>query len=64
MEFCVEVPGEDYWKRQIRCQHACQVDTDARGYVPAMAEGNDELGLSDRARSESAGVQGVGEPPR
>ncbi|MDE2126726.1 MAG: FAD-dependent oxidoreductase [Armatimonadetes bacterium] len=32
-----------YWKDQIRCQVACPVHTDARGYVRAIAEGNFEL---------------------
>lgn len=39
----VEIPGQDYWKRQIRCQAACPVGTDARGYVRAIAAGDDEL---------------------
>lgn len=29
-----------YWKKQIRCQDACPVHTDARGYVRAIAEGD------------------------
>src|SRR5512137_387146 len=29
-----------YWKRQVRCQDACPVHTDARGYVRAIAEGD------------------------
>src|SRR6516162_6422588 len=33
----VEIPGVDYWRRQIRCQDACPVHTDARGYVRAIA---------------------------
>lgn len=34
-------PGDaDYWRRQIRCQDACPVHTDARGYVRAIAEGD------------------------
>lgn len=37
------VPDRRYWKEQIRCQDACPVHTDARGYVRALAEGNDEL---------------------
>ncbi|MDA0321636.1 MAG: FAD-dependent oxidoreductase [Verrucomicrobia bacterium] len=37
------VPDLDYWKRMIACQNACPVHTDARGYVRAIAEGNDEL---------------------
>jgi len=39
----VEIPEADYWKRQIKCQDACPVHTDARGYIRAIAEGNDEL---------------------
>ena len=29
-----------YWRRQVRCQEACPVHTDARGYVRAIAEGD------------------------
>ncbi len=36
----VTIPGEDYWRRQIKCQTACPVGTDARGYVRAIAEGD------------------------
>jgi formate dehydrogenase (NADP+) beta subunit len=42
-EFNVDIPTVDYWKSQIKCQAACPVHTDARGYVRAVAEGNDEL---------------------
>ena len=38
----VEVPTVDYWQRQIKCQNACPVHTDARGYVRAVAEGRFE----------------------
>lgn len=38
----VEVPSADYWLRQIKCQSACPVHTDARGYVRAIAEGRFE----------------------
>ena len=37
--FQVEVPTADYWTRQINCQDACPVHTDARGYVRAIADG-------------------------
>lgn len=37
-----EVPTEDYWRRQINCQEACPVHTDARGYVRAIADGRFE----------------------
>lgn len=38
----VEVPDDGYWRRQIKCQEACPVHTDARGYVRAIAEGRFE----------------------
>lgn len=38
----VEIPDDAYWRRQIRCQDACPVHTDARGYVRAIAEGEFE----------------------
>ena len=38
----VEVPDEAYWRGQIKCQDACPVNTDARGYVRAIAEGDFE----------------------
>jgi formate dehydrogenase beta subunit len=39
----VDIPSIDYWKSQIKCQAACPVHTDARGYVRAISDGNDEL---------------------
>lgn len=36
------LPNLEYWKSQIKCQAACPVNTDARGYVRAIAEGDDE----------------------
>jgi NADPH-dependent glutamate synthase beta subunit-like oxidoreductase len=36
----VELPDADYWRRQIKCQDACPVHTDARGYVRAIAAGD------------------------
>ncbi len=38
-QFRVEVADIDYWRRQIKCQWGCPVNTDARGYVIATAEG-------------------------
>ncbi len=38
----IEVPDDDYWQRQISCQYACPVHTDARGYVRAIADGDFE----------------------
>lgn len=41
--FHVEVPDTaSYWLRQVKCQEACPVHTDARGYVRAIAEGRFE----------------------
>lgn len=36
----VQVADITYWREQIKCQHACPVHTDARGYVRAIAEGD------------------------
>src|SRR5262249_50634090 len=36
----VELADVNYWRRQIKCQEACPVHTDARGYVRAVAEGD------------------------
>ncbi len=36
----VRVADIAYWREQIKCQHACPVHTDARGYVRAIAEGD------------------------
>ncbi len=38
----VQLPDGQYWKDQIKCQAACPVHTDARGYVRAIAEGDSE----------------------
>lgn len=38
----VRLADHDYWREQIKCQHACPVHTDARGYVRAIAEGDHE----------------------
>lgn len=42
-KWTVRVPDRNYWREQIKCQEACPVYTDSRGYVRAIAEGNDEL---------------------
>jgi formate dehydrogenase (NADP+) beta subunit len=39
IRFHALLPDEDYWRRQIKCQYACPVHTDARGYVRAIAQG-------------------------
>ncbi|HTS63316.1 MAG TPA: FAD-dependent oxidoreductase [Candidatus Acidoferrales bacterium] len=36
------IPDEEYWRGQIKCQYACPVHTDARGYIRAIAAGNYE----------------------
>lgn len=40
-EFDLAIPDFEYWKQQIKCQYACPVHTDARGYVRAIASGDD-----------------------
>jgi len=40
--FTAAVPNEEYWRRQIKCQFACPVHTDARGYIRAIAAGDYE----------------------
>lgn len=41
-KFRVEIPNDEYWRRLVKCQFACPVNTDARGYVRAIAEGDFE----------------------
>ena len=36
------VADQEYWREQIKCQYACPVHTDARGYVRAIAAGDYE----------------------
>ena len=38
----VRVADDEYWREQIKCQYACPVHTDARGYVRAIAKGDYE----------------------
>ncbi len=42
-EYRVQLPDGVYWREQIKCQAACPVHTDARGYVRAIASGDYEL---------------------
>jgi len=37
------IADDAYWREQIKCQFACPVHTDARGYARAIAEGDYEL---------------------
>ncbi|MCH9021135.1 MAG: FAD-dependent oxidoreductase [Planctomycetes bacterium] len=39
----IKIPDQGYWREQIKCQAACPVHTDARGYIRAIADGQDEL---------------------
>jgi NADPH-dependent glutamate synthase beta subunit-like oxidoreductase len=41
MGYPITIPDREYWKQQIKCQYACPVHTDARGYVRAIADGDD-----------------------
>lgn len=43
-KYTVEIVDFDYYQRQISCQAACPVRTDARGYVNSVAEGDFEAG--------------------
>lgn len=38
----IAVPTAEHWKKEIKCQDACPVRTDARGYVRALAAGDVE----------------------
>jgi len=41
-QFKLRIPDLDYWRENIPCQSACPVQTDARGYVRAIAAGRFE----------------------
>lgn len=41
-QYSVRIADQDYWREQIKCQYACPVHTDARGYVRAIATGDYE----------------------
>ena len=58
-KFSVEIPDQNYWKRQINCQYACPVHTDSRGYVRAIADGDYERAyLIARAPNPLASICG------
>jgi NADPH-dependent glutamate synthase beta subunit-like oxidoreductase/NAD-dependent dihydropyrimidine dehydrogenase PreA subunit len=40
--FKIVVPDYKYWRQNIKCQTGCPVDTDSRGYVRAIAQGDYE----------------------
>ncbi len=41
-QYRVRLADSAYWREQIKCQYACPVHTDARGYVRAIAAGDYE----------------------
>ncbi len=43
-KYRVKIYDVDDWRDMVKCQAACPVNTDARGYVTAMARGEIELG--------------------
>ncbi len=40
--FEVVIPDYNFWRQNIKCQTGCPVDTDSRGYVKAIADGDYE----------------------
>ncbi len=40
--FNVVIPDYEFWKQNIKCQSGCPVNTDSRGYVRAIADGDYE----------------------
>ncbi len=44
-KYRVKVPGVEDWRAMVKCQEACPVYTDSRGYVLAAARGELELGF-------------------
>jgi len=57
--FRAEAPSGRHWFEQIKCQAACPVHTDARGYVQAIARGDYERAyLIARAPNPFASVCG------
>ncbi|MFQ5633020.1 MAG: FAD-dependent oxidoreductase, partial [bacterium] len=54
-----QIPSENHWFEQIKCQAACPVHTDARGYVQAIARGDYEQAyLIARAPNPLASICG------
>ena len=43
-KYPVTVPDAEYYRQMVKCQAACPVLTDARGYIQALARGEYELG--------------------
>ena len=38
-KYPVTVPDAEYYRQMVKCQAACPVLTDARGYIQALARG-------------------------
>ncbi len=54
-----EIPADGHWFEQVRCQAACPVHTDARGYVQAIGRGDyEEAYLIARAPNPLASICG------
>lgn len=59
VRYTVEIPDLTYWKRLIKCQHACPLHTDARGYIQAIVREQYEEGhLQARAPNPLASICG------
>jgi NADPH-dependent glutamate synthase beta subunit-like oxidoreductase len=59
VSYGVTVPDDRYFRDQIKCQSACPVGTDARGYVRAIADGDYEKAyLIARAPNPLASICG------
>ena len=43
-KYTVTIPDAEYYRKMVKCQAACPVLTDARGYIQALARGDYELG--------------------
>lgn len=43
-KYSVIIPDAEYYRRMVKCQAACPVLTDARGYIQALSRGEYELG--------------------
>jgi NADPH-dependent glutamate synthase beta subunit-like oxidoreductase len=43
LEDSMEIPDKEFWRKQIKCNYGCPINTDARGYVRAIANGDYEL---------------------
>ena len=53
------IEGADYWIKQVKCQYACPVHTNACGYVTAVAEGRyDDAYRIARATNPFASICG------